>query len=144
VPTLRQRLREPHLYLAALVLGLSVVVLDVTRPPENQWAGRAFVKAVRLYQSVGRPILEGRVQCRYVPSCSEFSIGAVRSRGILLGGWMSARRVLSCKSSVPMGTQDPVSVENLGEVTASSGSEGQRLNAPAAVTIDLPREETSR
>jgi len=57
---------------------------------------------------LGHPLLEGRIQCRYEPTCSEYSIQAVRRFGIRRGLEMTFRRVQSCKIDVPLGTYDPV------------------------------------
>ncbi|MBE3072322.1 MAG: membrane protein insertion efficiency factor YidD [Acidobacteria bacterium] len=48
------------------------------------------------------------VQCRYRPTCSEYSVEAVRRFGIRRGLILTARRVLSCRPPVPRGTFDPV------------------------------------
>ncbi|MBE3096418.1 MAG: membrane protein insertion efficiency factor YidD [Planctomycetes bacterium] len=48
------------------------------------------------------------VQCRYRPTCSEYSIEAVGRFGIRRGLVLTARRVMSCRPPVPRGTFDPV------------------------------------
>jgi putative component of membrane protein insertase Oxa1/YidC/SpoIIIJ protein YidD len=57
---------------------------------------------------VGHPLLEGRIQCRYEPTCSEYSIQAVKRLGLRRGLEMTFRRLESCKTDVPLGTYDPV------------------------------------
>lgn len=105
---LRKSLKRPHTYLAVL-LGLVVFgVADSYRSPENQLIARAYVGTVHLYQAVGRPLLEGHVQCRYKPTCSDYSIGAVEKYGIRRGLVMTEQRVRSCQLEVPLGTYDPV------------------------------------
>ncbi|NLW87530.1 MAG: membrane protein insertion efficiency factor YidD [Planctomycetes bacterium] len=65
----------------------------------------ALIFAVRLYQATLAHWLGGR--CRFVPSCSEYFIEAVRkkgaARGLLLGVW----RVLRC-NPLCRGGYDPV------------------------------------
>jgi hypothetical protein len=56
--------------------------------------GRVLILVVRLYQLTLSPIL-GR-QCRFVPTCSEYCIQAVRKHGALRGGLMGLWRVLRC------------------------------------------------
>lgn len=34
--------------------------------------------------------------CRYTPTCSQYTIEAVKKHGIIKGGWMSIRRIGSC------------------------------------------------
>ncbi len=34
--------------------------------------------------------------CRYTPTCSAYAIEAVTKHGILKGGWLALKRILSC------------------------------------------------
>ena len=34
--------------------------------------------------------------CRYTPTCSDYAIEAVKKHGILKGGWLALKRILSC------------------------------------------------
>ena len=34
--------------------------------------------------------------CRHYPTCSEYSLQAVKMHGPLLGGWLAIKRILSC------------------------------------------------
>ena len=45
--------------------------------------------------------------CRFVPSCSEYTLGAVEQFGVFKGLWKSARRILRCHPFNP-GGYDPV------------------------------------
>ena len=67
--------------------------------------GRAVILMARLYQLTLSPLL-GR-QCRFVPSCSEYFIQAVRSRGAVRGSVMGIWRVLRC-NPFSRGGYDPV------------------------------------
>ncbi|MBK9290150.1 MAG: membrane protein insertion efficiency factor YidD [Bacteroidetes bacterium] len=49
---------------------------------------------VRLYQYTLSPYL-GR-SCRYYPTCSNYSIEALKKHGFLKGGWLSVKRIASC------------------------------------------------
>jgi len=45
--------------------------------------------------------------CRFYPSCSEYSIQALKRHGFFKGGWLSIRRLLRCHPFNP-GGYDPV------------------------------------
>ena len=105
---LRQRLKRPETYLAILTAVIFFVVLDSLRSPASQVTVPIYVSGVRLYQAFGRPLLKGRIRCRYQPTCSEYSIAAVREYGIRRGLELTVKRVNSCTAKVPMGTPDPV------------------------------------
>jgi hypothetical protein len=53
-----------------------------------------LIGLARLYQATLRPILGG--QCRFVPTCSEYWIEAVRTRGAIRGGIKGLWRILRC------------------------------------------------
>ena len=54
-----------------------------------------FIGAVRLYQAVISPLMPQT--CRHLPTCSEYTIEALRVFGLLKGTYLSIRRVLSCR-----------------------------------------------
>ena len=60
---------------------------------------------VRVYQLTLRPILGG--QCRFVPSCSEYFLEAVRRRGPVVGLGLGLWRLLRCHP-FSKGGYDPV------------------------------------
>jgi len=53
-----------------------------------------FVLLIRLYQVVLSPILPS--SCRYTPSCSQYSLEALKKHGLFKGSWLSLKRILSC------------------------------------------------
>jgi putative membrane protein insertion efficiency factor len=108
VPTLRQRLKQPGTYLTLLAITVALASADTYRPPSDQLMARAYVAVVVVYQRVGRPILGGLVQCRYLPTCSRYSIEAVQKFGFRKGIVLTAERLWRCRSSVALGTADPV------------------------------------
>jgi putative membrane protein insertion efficiency factor len=104
-------MRKHKLKLAVFALVLfatTAVAVDVSRQPENQLTGRSYVAMVRVYQVIGRPLLKGVVACRFRPTCSDYSIEAVRRHGTIRGLVLTVKRIKSCQNSVPMGTSDPV------------------------------------
>ncbi|MGA2133683.1 MAG: membrane protein insertion efficiency factor YidD [Bryobacteraceae bacterium] len=106
--TLRQRLKRPEIYLAPVVLLYALAAADSFRQPSKQTTSRVYLAAVHGYQLYGRPWLQPYIRCRYRPTCSEYSAQAVRKWGIRHGLALTAKRLLSCKSAVPLGTPDPV------------------------------------
>lgn len=64
-----------------------------------------LIAIVRLYKYLISPILPG--SCRFIPSCSEYSIEALKKYGALKGSYLSVRRVARCNPFNPGGF-DPV------------------------------------
>ncbi|MEA1897553.1 MAG: membrane protein insertion efficiency factor YidD [Bacteroidota bacterium] len=53
-----------------------------------------FIGLVRFYQLSISPLLPS--SCRYTPTCSNYSLEALRKYGPFKGGWLSIKRFLSC------------------------------------------------
>jgi len=68
-------------------------------------AAEGVVSLVRLYQATLSPIV-GR-QCRFQPTCSDYFIQAVRTRGAVRGSLMGIWRILRC-NPFGKGGYDPV------------------------------------
>ena len=90
--------------LAGAAFVALLLIVDTLRSPEKQATASIYIGSVHLYQSYGRPMLEGVVACRYRPTCSDYSIEAVERFGIARGLYLTVIRVYSCDESVPMGT----------------------------------------
>ena len=90
------------------VLASTFIALDVMQPPREQYTAAMYLGVIGLYQEVGRPYLKGWIQCRYHPTCSEYSAKAVRVHGIAKGGILTVQRLLRCFPDVPVGTEDSV------------------------------------
>ena len=54
----------------------------------------AVLAALRFYKAAVSPMLPPA--CRYTPTCSEYAMEAVERFGVTRGGWLAARRLLSC------------------------------------------------
>ena len=53
-----------------------------------------IIKLIKVYQFLISPLLGN--SCRYLPTCSDYSIEAFKSFGFFKGLYFSAKRVLSC------------------------------------------------
>lgn len=49
---------------------------------------------VRFYQIVISPLTPA--SCRYSPTCSHYTVDALKKHGAFKGGWLSLKRILSC------------------------------------------------
>ena len=61
--------------------------------------------ALRFYKAKISPGLPPA--CRYTPTCSEYAMEAIERRGLLIGGLLATKRVLSC-NPFSRGGYDPV------------------------------------
>lgn len=68
------------------------------------WLRRAGVAAlvglVRLYQLVPKGAAP---RCRFLPSCSQYAVDAIQTRGPVTGCWLAGRRLLRCHPWNPGG-----------------------------------------
>ena len=55
---------------------------------------RAMIGAIRWYQRFISPLLGHN--CRFVPTCSQYAIEALRKHGPIKGLWLAVRRILRC------------------------------------------------
>lgn len=53
-----------------------------------------FILLIRFYQLFISPIFPS--SCRYTPTCSQYCLEALRKHGIIKGGWLGLKRLLSC------------------------------------------------
>jgi uncharacterized protein len=53
-----------------------------------------LIKSIKGYRFLISPLLGH--SCRYLPTCSEYSIEALKTFGFLKGFYMSIKRILSC------------------------------------------------
>ncbi len=79
-------------------------------------AQHVLILGVRMYRWVLSPaqaVVFGPLQrCRYSPSCSEYSLEAIQSRGALAGSWLGLKRICRCHPWGGCG-HDPVPPLNL-------------------------------
>jgi hypothetical protein len=84
-------------------------------PADSACAGKAdrrgsplawlAIGMIRLYQIVLAPILPPA--CRFTPTCSAYTLEAIRKYGFFKGGWLGVRRIVRCNPWHP-GGEDPV------------------------------------
>lgn len=60
----------------------------------RKWLRHIFLIPVYFYKYAISP-LKGP-SCRYTPTCSQYAIEAVMKHGIIRGGWLALKRILSC------------------------------------------------
>ncbi|MGB2115147.1 MAG: membrane protein insertion efficiency factor YidD [Porticoccaceae bacterium] len=66
-----------------------------------------FIGLIKLYQYLISPLLGPR--CRFHPTCSDYTVEAIREYGVLKGGYLSVRRIIKCHP-LNEGGYDPVPV----------------------------------
>ena len=67
-----------------------------------------LIKIIKMYQFLVSPMLGH--SCRYFPTCSEYTIDALKTYGFFKGGYLSLKRILSCHPFKEGGI-DPVKKE---------------------------------
>ncbi|MCM5662829.1 membrane protein insertion efficiency factor YidD [Galbibacter mesophilus] len=53
-----------------------------------------FLFLVRFYQVAISPFTPAT--CRYTPTCSQYTVEALKKHGLFKGGWLAIKRILSC------------------------------------------------
>ncbi|MDO4335125.1 MAG: membrane protein insertion efficiency factor YidD [Bacteroidales bacterium] len=53
-----------------------------------------LIGIIRFYQLAISPLTPP--SCRFVPTCSEYGIEAIRKHGALKGGWLTLKRICRC------------------------------------------------
>lgn len=79
-----------------------------------------FVWLVRFYQSAISPYTPS--SCRYSPTCSSYTLEALKRHGVFKGGWLALKRIGSCH---PWGGSgyDPVPEKNETAANAQTKDE---------------------
>jgi hypothetical protein len=71
----------------------------------NALIDRLLIVVLRFYKRWISPLLGQR--CRFVPTCSEYSMEAIQRFGAGKGSWLTVRRLARCHPLCP-GGHDPV------------------------------------
>ncbi|MFQ6613552.1 MAG: membrane protein insertion efficiency factor YidD [Fidelibacterota bacterium] len=53
-----------------------------------------IIAVVKLYQLLISPLFPSH--CRYTPTCSRYTVEALKTHGLFPGGWMALKRIFSC------------------------------------------------
>ncbi len=53
-----------------------------------------LIRLIKFYRFLISPLLGH--SCRYMPTCSEYSIDALKTYGLIKGLYLSLKRILSC------------------------------------------------
>ncbi len=98
-----------------------------------------FLAAIRGYQLVISPGLPGR--CKYYPSCSQYTLEAIRDYGVARGSILGVWRILRC-NPLSYGGYDPVSRQRLfaSRCDHSSHSEGHIHHVPPSAPTASKRQ----
>ena len=54
-----------------------------------------FIAPIKIYQLFISPMLPNT--CRHLPTCSEYTIDALRTFGLIRGTYLSIKRILRCR-----------------------------------------------
>lgn len=73
--------------------------------PTLSGPARLALAAIRGYQRWVAPVLLPR--CRYWPTCSEYARLSIARRGVVVGGFAAAGRLLRCQPLWPGGIDPP-------------------------------------
>ena len=53
-----------------------------------------FILLIRIYQKAISPLFPG--SCRYTPTCSQYSVEAIKNHGTLKGLYLGLKRIIKC------------------------------------------------
>jgi putative membrane protein insertion efficiency factor len=59
-----------------------------------QYLSYPFIWLIRIYQWGISPLLGSK--CRYTPTCSQYGVEALQKHGLIKGGYLTIKRILSC------------------------------------------------
>jgi uncharacterized protein len=60
----------------------------------KKWLAYPFIWLVKFYQKGISPLTPAT--CRYSPTCSQYTLEALKRHGVFKGGWLGIKRILSC------------------------------------------------
>ncbi|MGB7785512.1 MAG: membrane protein insertion efficiency factor YidD [Salinimicrobium sp.] len=60
----------------------------------KKWLSYPLIGLVKFYQRAISPFTPAT--CRYSPTCSQYTIEALKKHGAFYGSWLSIKRIASC------------------------------------------------
>lgn len=60
----------------------------------RKWLSYPLIGMVKFYQNFISPLTPAT--CRYTPTCSQYTLEALKKYGAFKGGWLSIKRIASC------------------------------------------------
>ena len=89
-----------------ILLEINYLKLDIILMTKiNQILTYPFILIIKFYQSYISPLIGPN--CRYTPTCSQYSIISLKKHGIFLGLYLSIKRIIKC-NPLFKGGYDPV------------------------------------
>ncbi len=70
-------------------------MMNATNGSQPTLGEGALIALIKGYRYGIRPMLGQR--CRFFPSCSEYTMGAVKTHGAAKGAYLGAKRILKCQ-----------------------------------------------
>ncbi len=53
-----------------------------------------FIIVIKIYQVLISPLFPS--SCRYMPTCSHYTVEALKKHGLFKGGWLGIKRISKC------------------------------------------------
>ncbi|MGB7842324.1 MAG: membrane protein insertion efficiency factor YidD [Salinimicrobium sp.] len=60
----------------------------------KKWLSYPLIGLIKFYQQAISPYTPAT--CRYSPTCSQYSLEALRKHGAFYGSWLAIKRIASC------------------------------------------------
>lgn len=60
----------------------------------KKWLSYPLIGLVRIYQRFISPLTPAT--CRYTPTCSQYTVEALKQHGAFTGSWLAFKRIASC------------------------------------------------
>ncbi|MCB1057824.1 MAG: membrane protein insertion efficiency factor YidD [Acidobacteria bacterium] len=99
---------RPRRWRLVLLAATLLLVLDLARPPRDQWSARVLLAGIHLYQATLSPRMSGMgVHCRFTPTCSHYGEAVIRQDGALVGTARAVWRIMRCGPWTAAGTVEP-------------------------------------
>jgi uncharacterized protein len=98
---------------------------------EQSVAVKAALAALRIYKVYLSVLFAG--SCRFEPTCSMYTYGAIERFGVMRGSWMGLKRLLRCHPLSRRFGYDPVP-EKTEATAARAGGIGQGTTRPSVTS----------